>query len=212
MDCTTLQAILSGQADADLGDAESQAFEAHLRACDACREALAQAEGELEPLVERMEPPALPEAAWDRVTQAVKDSVVSRRETTREPARPALVVHAGGASGTRFPRGVAIAAAFLIAVGIGALLPLDMFKGLNGSAVSATPGGPIDINPAPPPAPRPLNPDDRGAPSTASTPALVVGTHAEVRRLEFDAGRFDATAIVYDCGDEDVVLISVRDL
>ncbi len=204
MDCTTIQAILSGQVEDDLGAAESQAFEAHLRACDACREALAQAEGDLEPLVEHMEPPALPAAAWDRVTQAVRS----------EAARPALVVHAGGA---RFPRGVAVAAAFLIAVGIGALLPLDMFKGLTGPAVSQFPG-PVDLNPAPPPAPRPL--DDRGptSPGPASSgpaaagAAIVAGTHAEVRGLEFDARRFDATALVYHCGDEDVVLINVRDL
>lgn len=199
MDCTTLQAILSGQVEDDLGAAESQAFEAHLRACDGCREALAQAEGELESLVERMEPPTLPAPAWDRVTQAVK----------AEAARPAWVVHPGGdTAGARFPRAVAIAAAFLIAVGIGALLPLEMFQGLTGPAVSATPG-PIDINPAPPPAPRPSI-DAQGAPS--SGPSLVAGTHAEVRRLEFDAQRFDATAMVYHCGDEDVVLINVRDL
>lgn len=203
MDCTTLQAILTGQVEDDLGAAESQAFEAHLRACDACREVLAQAEGELEPLVEHMEPPVLPAAAWERVTQAVKADV----------ARPALVVHPGGASsGARFPRGVAVAAAFLIAVGIGALLPLEMFKGLTQPPVSATPG-PIDINPAPPPAPRPIDgPGSTPPSSTASGPVIVAGTHAEVRRLEFDAARFDATAVVFDCADEDVVLITVRDL
>lgn len=201
MDCTTLQAILTGQVDRDLDAADSDAFEAHLRACDACREVLAQAEGELEPLVERMEPPVLPAAAWDRVTQAVK----------AEAARPALVVHPGGAAGTRFPRGLAVAAAVLIAVGIGALLPLDMIRGLEPrGALSANPGG-IDINPAPPlPPPAPVT--DRAAPSTPSSPAIVAGTHVEVRRLEFDAARFDATALVFDCGDEDVVLINVRDL
>lgn len=206
MDCTTLQAILSGEVpdqapglDApDLDDDESQAFETHLRACDACRGALAGAEGELEPLVGLMEPPALPAAAWDRVTRAVR----------QEAARPALVVHAGGQA--RFPRGLAVAAAFLIAVGIGALLPLDLLQGLSADRITSAAPGPL-LGPAPP-APPPVTPD-RPAPSVSGgQQVLLGGTHVDVRRLEFDERRFDATALVYDCGDERVVLISVRDL
>lgn len=194
MDCTTFQAILSGQVEDDLGPAESQALEAHLRACDPCRDALAHAEDELAPLVERMEPPEVPAAAWDRVTRAVR----------AEAARPVLVVHPGGAAPARFPRGLMIAAAFLIAAGIGALLPLDMFKGVGGADALSRMPGPVKIDP-PPPAPSP------GSPASTS-PAIVAGTRAEVRRLEFDPRRFDAMAMVYDCGDEDVVLITVRDL
>lgn len=185
MDCTTLQAILSGERADDLDAAESQAFEVHLRACEPCRDVLARGEDELAPLAERMEPPALPEAAWDRVTRAVK----------AEAARPALVVHAGGSS-----RLVAVAAAFLLAVGLGALLPLDLLQGLTSTDGAL---GKMHV-----PTRRPLDP----APAAPSAAGVVKGSRAEVHALEFDASRFDAVAIVYDCGDEEVVLISVRDL
>ncbi|MCO5171501.1 MAG: hypothetical protein M9894_34805 [Planctomycetes bacterium] len=184
MDCTSLQAILSGERADDLDVAESQAFEAHLRACEGCRDALARGEDELAPLVERMEPPALPAGAWDRVTKAVQ----------ADAARPALVVHGGGGGGSRL---VAIAAAFLLAVGLGALLPLDLLRGLS-------PDGALSTMPSAPPV-------QRTAPDTTSG-GRVKGSRVEVQALEFDGRRFDAMALVYDCGDEEVVLITVRDL
>lgn len=195
MDCSSLQAILSGEREADLTAAESQAFDAHLRACDACRDALARVEGELEPLVERFAPPELPAAAWERVTQAVK----------AEAARPSLTVHAGGGA-SRAPRALAIAAAFLLAVGIGALLPLDLFKplpgGVDGSGLSKMPGPNEIVGPAPAP------PEEAGS----ERPTVEVAkSRVDVRSREVDEGRFESGTMMFDCADEQMVLIWVRE-
>jgi len=191
MDCTSLQAILSGEREDDLSPAESQAFDVHLRACDPCRDALARVEGELEPLVERFAPPELPAAAWDRVTRVVK----------AEAARPALTVHAGGA--TRAPRALAIAAAFLLAVGIGALLPLDLFKplpgGVDGSGLSKMPGPSDLVAPLPPPSPT----------STGVVPD-VAKSRVEVRWHQTEE-KFESDSMTFDCADEQMVLIWVRE-
>jgi hypothetical protein len=194
MDCTSLQAILSGEREDDLGPAESQAFDAHLRACDACRDALARVEGELEPLVDRFAPPELPAAQWDRVTRAVK----------AEAARPALTVHAGGVS--RAPRALAIAAAFLLAAGIGALLPLDLFKsGLPGGGatdgLSQMPGPSGIVGPGPTPAPDAAG-ADTGLPEVAKS-------RVDVRWHQAEEG-FESGELLFDCADERMVLIYVR--
>lgn len=195
MDCTSLQAILSGEREDDLAADESQAFEAHLRACDPCRDALARIEGELEPLVERFAPPELPAAQWERVTRAVK----------AEAARPALTVHAGGAS--RAPRALAIAAAFLLAAGIGALLPLDLFRGFQGAGstdgLSKMPGpNDVVVGPAPTPDPEAAGSDTR-APEMAKS-------RVDVLVLQAPEG-FESGEMSFDCADERMLLIYVRE-
>ncbi len=190
MDCTNLQAILSGEREDDLSPAESQAFDAHLRACDPCRDALARVEGELEPLVERCAPPELSAAQWDRVTRAVKAEV----------GKPALTVHAGGA--TRAPRWLAIAAAFLLAVGIGALLPLDLFKmpgAVDGGGLSKMPG-PNDLVVPPP----------RATTEAEPTVVEVARARVDVRALD-DVEGFETDKMTFDCADEQMVLIWVRE-
>lgn len=192
MDCTSLQAILSGEREEDLAPAESQAFDVHLRACDACRDALARVEGELEPLVERFAPPEVSAAQWERVTRTVK----------AETARPALMVHAGGGA-TRAPRALAIAAAFLLAVGIGALLPLDLFKmpAVDSSSLNQMPG-PNDIVP---PAPAPVSGDGAEPQVTEVAKARV-----DVLMLQSPEG-FEAAEMAFPCADEQMVLIYVRE-
>jgi hypothetical protein len=181
MDCTTLQAIFSGARQDDLSDAEAAAFEQHLRACDPCREKLAEAEEQLAPLVDSMEPPAVPDAAWDRVTRAVK----------AEAARPVLTVHAGGGA-SKAPRWIAIAAAFLLAAGLGALMPLDWIPGRDSRVVSNIPSSVEDVRPP--------------APPSVGTP------QARVAVVTAQGGeRFLADHMHFDCADEQVLLISVRD-
>lgn len=177
MDCTTLQAIFSGARADDLSDAEGAAFEQHLRACEPCRTKLAEAEELLEPLVERMEPPAVPAGAWDRVTRAVK----------AEAARPVLTVHAGSGAG-KAPRWLAIAAAFLLAAGLGALLPLDWVPGRSQISSNVPPS--VDT-PAPPPSETAL---ERVTLVSTQAPDHVVADH-----------------VYFDCNDEQVLLISIRD-
>jgi hypothetical protein len=200
MDCTTLQAIFSGDHADDLDPAAGDAFEQHLRACDRCRDALARAEGDLEPVVQLLEPPALPPEAWGRVTQKVK----------AEAARPVLKVHAGGG----LPRGLAIAAAVLLAVGVGLFLPLDLFR--QGGPASPN-GGVSDISHAVPPTPvapsTDRTPTSPAAPSTPSQPASpAVATRAKVTKLECDSTRFAADFTWFDAGGEQVLYVRVHDL
>lgn len=181
MDCTNLQAIFSGARADDLSDTESAAFEQHLRTCERCREGLALAEEGLEPLVETMDPPAISDAQWDKVTRAVK----------LEASRPVLTLHAGG-SASRAPRALAIAAAFLLAAGLGALMPLEWIPGRSSDVSSKLPGA-IDVQPLPP----------SPAPSD-------IGQRVVVTALEAGDG-VDVSHMYFDCGDEQVLLIAVRD-
>lgn len=117
MDCATFTLIVTGERSTDLSRDESAAFDAHLDACAKCRDALAHAEDELQPLVERMTPPELPAEQWARVHAAVK-------------AEAALGVPRERRA---IPLYVAIAAAVLFTLTVGLLFPLDVITGQKGA-------------------------------------------------------------------------------
>jgi hypothetical protein len=134
MDCATFTLIVTGERSTDLSHDESAAFDAHLDACARCRDALAHAEDELQPLVDRMAPPELPAAQWARVDAAIKAEAA--KGVPRE--RRAM------------PLFIAIAAAILFTLTVGLLFPLEVFTGakpVGGSAAldrSVTEGQPAE--------------------------------------------------------------------
>jgi hypothetical protein len=184
MDCKSLQAILAGERADDLSTTESEAFDRHLEACAPCRDSLARAEDELEALADRMEPPSIAPAAWDKVTRAVK----------AEATRPILTVHAGGGAARAF----AIAAALLLAVGIGFLLPLDLIRGDGKGQFSAVGTDAVNVNPPP------------LTPTESSTPPSLPATSVVCETLEVEPP-FEAEKMYLDCGDEQMLVIFVRD-
>lgn len=187
MDCKSLQAILGGERADDLSTPESEAFDRHLDACAPCRDFLARAEDELDALADRLEPPQVSPAAWEKVNRTVK----------AEAARPILTVHAGGGSAAR---AFAIAAALLLAVGIGFLLPLDLFRApSSGSPLSSGVGteATIPVNP-------PTTPTDPGPPAPLPAASVVCET------LECEPP-FEAEKVYLDCGDEQMLVVFVRD-
>jgi len=113
MDCATLHRIFAGERGEDLGEPESAAFDAHLEACASCRDALAGAEDELAPLVDRFEPPPVPDAGWARVTAAVQAELRAAPVTSLEAARRRRPT---------FPLWLAAAAAVLLLAGVGFVL------------------------------------------------------------------------------------------
>src|SRR5580692_8456212 len=82
MDCTEFQSIVAGERTEDLSSLESDAFEAHLDVCAACREAVGHAEEDLERLAQLADPPPLAANAWTRVDAAVR--LESRKRPGRE--------------------------------------------------------------------------------------------------------------------------------
>src|SRR5579871_342759 len=96
MDCTEFLTIVAGEREDDLTAMESNAFEAHLESCGACRESVARAEEDLERLAHLADPPPLAAGAWARVDEAVR--VQARGKPGREdpfatePARTTTAV------------------------------------------------------------------------------------------------------------------------
>lgn len=170
MDCAALKQIFAGDRLEDLTPAESTAFEAHLDACAACRESLAEAEGELDDLASQWAPPEGAELAWARVGRAVE------AQGARGVARP---------SRSRAPALLAMAAGLLLAVGIGLLAVISNGQsGPNGSpnlTSQITP--PVNPNPIRPPA----NPPS-GAVTTPDEVTIEAGEGYEAVAELLDGG------------------------
>ena len=96
MDCAALKHIFAGDRQEDLTPAEAVAFEAHLDACAACREGLADAEGQLDALAGDWAPPEPDDAAWARVTRAVETQAARGVARGRPSGAPALLAAAAG--------------------------------------------------------------------------------------------------------------------
>lgn len=91
MDCTEFQAIVAGEREEDLSQAESLGFETHLDGCATCREAVSRAEEDLERLQQLADPPPVSASAWLRVDEAVR--VEARKKPGREdPFAPLVLV------------------------------------------------------------------------------------------------------------------------
>lgn len=129
MDCNDLAQIFAGDHEADLEGAQDRAFMDHLSACMSCRETLVGAEGQLDTLVDLVEPEPLPEAAWDRVTAALREEL---------SAPPVVSIHRGGrARRSPMPVFLAAAAAVLFLVGV-AFLTQTQRAGLHPSPQHGT--------------------------------------------------------------------------
>jgi hypothetical protein len=87
MDCSDLAKIFAGDHEADLEGSQDRLFTDHLSACAACRDTLAGAEGQLDTLVQLVEPEPLPDAAWDRVTAAIRTELEQAPITSFEDVR-----------------------------------------------------------------------------------------------------------------------------
>lgn len=168
MDCAEVIKVLAGERGEDLDELSSRAFETHLAACNGCREALALAEQELEPLLRRLAEPDVSDAAWARVGAAVAAEAATP---------PPIPFPAGGKAGQRgVPLALAAAAAFLLALGIGFFIPLEpIFGPAGGPATSKLEG----IETAPPPAATDL-------PKPGKVLRLEAGPRFEARQLAVD--------------------------
>lgn len=192
MDLDALKKILDGERADDLTPEEAAAFEQLLRTSQPARDALAAAEDELAPLAERFEPPAVPPERWARVDAAVRAQAALPVPRERFRALPVWV---------------AAAAALLLVVSVGFLVPLEPFRGGNAQVNFVGAGDP----PPPPRVPvRPTSPEAPGALATGpdAGPGSVVGRFgAEAVNLEFDAERFEAGAL--HCND--LLCVYIRD-
>lgn len=129
MDCGEVIKVLAGERGEDLDEVSSRAFETHLAACNGCREALALAEHELEPLLARLAEPDVSDAAWARVTAAV---------TAEAAIKPAIPFPARKAEQRSVPLMLASAAAVLLALGFGFFVPLEPIFGPRNAPATST--------------------------------------------------------------------------
>jgi anti-sigma-K factor RskA len=121
MDLDTFKSILAGERADDLSPEESVALERLLEQQLGARDALAQGEDELTQLVDLLEPPEPSEAAWERVTHAVRAQAAQASPATSHPA-PAPMV---------WPVVLAVAAALALVVGLALMAPPDFLRGGN---------------------------------------------------------------------------------
>lgn len=194
MDCAETLKLIAGERGEDLDAGASDALTVHLDTCDGCRRALGAAEAELLPLGERLEPPEPPVEAWARVTAAVEAQV-----------REGVVVRFPGAGAAKagqrsFPLYLAVAAAVLLALGAGMLVPLEPLFGPAGTTATLAPQSPAPGQKAPGPAtPEPGGPDEPLAPAPTVSPGRV---------LRLEAGpRYQATSFAVD----DLLVVTVTE-
>ena len=86
MDCNDLAQIFAGDHEADLEGAQDRAFMDHLSACMSCREILVGAEGQLDTLVDLVEPEPLPEPSPEPSPPPVDLSELPEPERQAEQA------------------------------------------------------------------------------------------------------------------------------
>lgn len=190
MDCAETLKLIAGERGEDLDERASDALAVHLDTCDACRRALGAAEAELVPLGERLEPPEPTVEAWARVTAAVEAQV---REGVVVPFPGA---RAGKAGQRSFPLYLAVAAAVLLALGAGLLVPLEpLFGPASGTTATLAPQ-----SPAQPATPLPgVDDEEPLAPAPEVSPGRV---------LRLEAGpRFQATSFAVD----DLLVVTVTE-
>lgn len=136
MDCADTLKLIAGERGDDLDEVTSRRLEEHLDGCGPCQQALGAAEDELRPLGERLEPPEPSVEAWARVDAAVREAV--------QTGAPVLAFP-GKAGRRSFPLYAAVAAAVLLALGAGLVIPLEPLFGPRSSGATATllqPGAP----------------------------------------------------------------------
>lgn len=174
MDCTETRKLIAGERGDDLDELSSRRLEEHLDGCPGCREALGAVEAELRPLSERLEPPEPPLEAWARVDAAVRAEVRSTA-VVPFPSR-------GKAGQRSVPLYVAVAAAVLLALGAGLVIPLEPLFGPPGNGATATL----------------LQPGVPEAPAPAAVPEVDALPRPGVA-LKVEAGpRFEARAAAVD--------------
>lgn len=99
-ECADVHAVLAGEREDDLTSDESRALEAHLEACAACRDGLSRVEDDLDRLSSLVEAPAVPDAGWARVDEAVRAEArrAPGREDLQAPLEPLEAAPAAAAS------------------------------------------------------------------------------------------------------------------
>ncbi|MEZ6184955.1 MAG: hypothetical protein R3F62_08105 [Planctomycetota bacterium] len=141
-----LDAVLNGTHRGDLTAEQEQALNDYLESPEGLA-ALASLEDDLGQAAAHLEPPELPESAWERVTQAIRDlPPVGAPAPAAAPAPNVVAFPQRPAEPPQWPKFLAMAAAVLLVVGVGLFLPLDLILGPQGSKAlssldSETPGG-----------------------------------------------------------------------
>lgn len=197
MDPKSFQDLLDGNRGDDLSEVEARGVDELLETSAASREALAEAERQLAPLVDASEPPEPSPEQWARVTSGLK----------AELAVPRPIPFPGPRRGLGAPALLAIAAAAMFLVGVGVLLTGDWRPLSNGTEAALTPEvaplegmGPDDV-----PGKGPAISDPGSTPPAEEPPVLEAA-----RLVEHEAG--EGYQVIPITLDGDLLTITLRRL